>query len=429
MMKKLERTWLVWAASLFVLIILNNESLSQELTKKGRYYIAEVTKNFTARPGGALRIYDIRGNVEVQSWDKNEVLVKEYKKIDARSEREAKEILEKSRSGYSQRGDVIEIGGDYYDRDWMESDYVVTVPKNFNVDIKTRGGDLTVERLTGRVDLITSGGEIRLTDIDGLVEARTSGGDIKVVNSKQRTSVSTSGGDLDLEEIGGPLIAKTSGGDITLRGSRDRAVVHTSGGDILISDAGGAVEAHTSGGDIEIADTKGAAEVHTSGGDIQLRSIGGALQASTSGGDVVGRGIEGGAEISTSGGDIELLDVKGGVYAKTAGGDITVEIRLTDFKMDHRTSLRTAGGEITLYIPEKMPASIRAEIEITDRWEDYNIYSDFPLTSSSESSSGESRRWRSRKFIRGEGDINGGGDFIELYTTDGDIHIKKLLKK
>ncbi len=419
--------WYFFAASLLVLLF-GAESKSQELIKKGRYFVTEVTKNFTVKPGGTLRIFDIRGNVDVITWAKNEVLVKEYKKIDTRSEEEAREILEKSRSGYTQRGDIIEIGGDYYDRDWIESDYEVTVPQNFNVDIRTRGGDLSVGHLTGTVNLGTSGGEIRLNDIDGQVDAKTSGGDIEVVNLKQRTNLSTSGGDLDLENIGGPLVAKTSGGDITLRGSHDRSVIHTSGGDIIIADAGNSVEAHTSGGDIDISDTKGGAEVHTSGGDIQLRNIGGALEASTSGGDIAGRAIQGGADISTSGGEIELLDVKGGVYAKTAGGDITIEITLTDFKVEHRTSLRTAGGEITLYIPEKLPATIRAEIEINERWENYNIYSDFPLTSTSESDGGEGRRSRSRKFIRSEGEINGGGDIIELYTTDGNIYIKKLLR-
>ena len=429
MISKFRKSWLVIAVSMSAILILNSESKSQELIKKGRYFVAEVTKNFTVKRSGTLRIVDIRGNVNVITWAKNEVLVIEYKKIDTRSEKEAREILEKSRSGYTQRGDIIEIGGDYYDRDWMESDYEVTVPQNFNVDIKTRGGDLSVGHLTGTVSMSTSGGEIRLNDIDGLVDAKTSGGDIEVVNSKQRTSLSTSGGDLDLKNIGGALVAKTSGGDISLRGSHARSVIHTSGGDIIIVDAGEGVEAHTSGGDIDVSDTKGPAEVHTSGGDIQLHNIGGALEASTSGGDIIGRTIQGGADISTSGGEIELLDVKGGVYAKTAGGDVTVEITLTDFKVDHRTSLRTAGGEITLYIPEKLPATIRAEIEITDRWEDYNIYSDFPLTSASETGSGESRRFRSRKFIRSEGEINGGGDIVELYTTDGNIHIKKLLRQ
>jgi hypothetical protein len=405
-----------------------SETFSQELIKKGRYFVAEVTRNFTVKSGGSLHIYDIQGNIDVETWDKDEVLVKEYKKIDTFSEKEAKSVLEKTKSSYQQRGDVIEIGGEYYHRDWLESDFVVQVPKKFNVDLQTRGGDVSVSGLTGKAILETSGGELTIENIDGIVDASTSGGDIIATNIKDRATLKTSGGDLELEDIGGMLIAKTSGGDISLKGSRDRVELHTSGGDIQITDAGGEVQAHTSGGDIYINNTKGAVEVHTSGGDLDLQNIGGSLDASTSGGDIDGRTIQGGASVSTSGGTIDLRDVKGGVLAKTSGGDVSVEITLTDFKVPHRVDLRTAGGEITLAIPEKLPATIRAEIEISDRWEDYNIYSDFPLTSKEEAGGERGRRYRGRTFIRSEGEINGGGDLIELFATDGNIYIKKLTK-
>ncbi len=411
---------------------LNASLLAQELKKQGRYYVAEITKTYKVSKGGTLRIYDIQGDVHVSAWDKNEVLINENIRMDVYNEDEAKTVLERSKSSYVQRGDVIEIGGEYHRRDWIKSHFEVNVPKEFNLEIETRGGDLSVSDLIGEVELHTSGGEIKLTDIDGIVDAKTSGGDIVVTNSHKRATLKTSGGELELRNIGGPLSAKTSGGNVTLRGSKDRVELRTSGGDIEITDAGGDVKAHTSGGDIEIGNTQGAVEVHTSGGDIDFKSVGGFLDASTSGGDIEGRTVQGGAEVSTSGGSIDLQDVKGGVQAKTAGGDITVEITLMDFKKDHRVDLRTAGGEITLFIPEKLPATIRAEIEITDRWEDYNIYSDFPITSTEEDSESSerrrSRRSRSRKFIRGEGEINGGGDIIELFTTNGNIHIKKLRK-
>ena len=102
---------------------------------------------------------------------------------------------------------------------------------------------------------------------------------------------------------------------------------------------------------------------------------------------------------------------------------------LTDFSKDHQVELRTAGGELTLILPEKLPATLRAEIEVEDRWRDYNIYSDFPLTTRTEGSGAEKRyRRRRRSYIRSEGEINGGGDLIELYTVNGDIHIKRLRK-
>ncbi len=410
-------------------ICLTNSVFAQELTKRGRYYIAEITKTFKVKEGGELVVYDVRGDVRIRTWDKKEVFVKELKRMDVYSEREAKTVLEKSESSYRQSGNRIEIGGEYYSRDWIKSEFDITVPKVFMVDIQTRGGDVSVSRLNGEVRLKTSGGEIVLEDIDGEVDAHTSGGNIEVINSTKSVQIKTSGGDIELENIGGPLVAKTSGGDITLRNSKNRMDLHTSGGSIEIKDAGGEVKAHTSGGDIDVVNTQGDVEVHTSGGDVDLRNIGGRLEASTSGGDIKGDMINGSVYTSTSGGDIDLKNVKGGVEGKTAGGDISVEITLEDFKKSHGIDLRTAGGELELYIPEKLPATIRAEIEISDRWDDYNIYSDFPLSTEDVRGEGRSRRGRrNRRSIRSEGDINGGGDLIELYTVNGDIHIKKLKK-
>lgn len=418
-----KQPFITMTASIVFMLLFAPLSLSQELTKSGKYYIAEITKSFKVESGGELRIFDVSGDIDITIWDKSEVYITEMTKMDVYTEKEAQTVLERSKSSYRQVDNRVEVGGGYHRRDWVKSEFNIKVPKKFDVDIATRGGDIGVSGLTGLVELSTSGGEIILRDIDGEVDAKTSGGDIEVINSTQRVEIRTSGGDLYLEDIGGPLLAKTSGGDITLTGSEARAELQTSGGDIVLRNIGDEVQAQTSGGDIEIDDARGAVEVHTSGGDIEIDNVGGNLNASTSGGDIEGRSINGGARVSTSGGDIELLDVKGGVDGRTAGGDIVVEITLTDFKKDHRVNLRTAGGRIELTIPPKLPATIRAEVEITDRWEDYNIISDFPLTINEDKE--ERERWRGRKYIRGDGDINGGGDLIELYTTNGDIEIRK----
>lgn len=397
---------------------------AQELKKDGRYYVAEITKTFKVGQGGNIRIYDFRGNVQVSAWNKNEVFIKETKKMDVFTREEAETVLQKSKSSYTQNGNNIEVGGEYYRRDWIKSEFEVMAPASFGVDIQTRGGDIEISSLNGKIELSTSGGEIVLRDVGGDVQAKTSGGDIEVINSKRQVTLKTSGGDLKLENIGGPLIAKTSGGDITLRQSHAEVRVSTSGGNIEIEDVRGNVEANTSGGDISVLDAGGDVEVHTSGGDIDFRGIKGSLNATTSGGDVRGRSVNGSVQTSTAGGDIEITDLKGAIEAKTAGGDVTVEMTLTDFSKPHSVALRTAGGEINLTIPEKLPARIRAEIELTDRWSSYNIYSDFPLTSSVENQSESSRR--RERYVTSEGTINGGGDLIDLYTNNGDIHINKL---
>ncbi|MFQ5675716.1 MAG: DUF4097 domain-containing protein, partial [bacterium] len=293
------RLFMFGALLLVTTCCLNDAAMAQEITKRGRYYVAEITKTFDVEQGGELVVYDIRGDVEVKTWNKDQVYVKEVKRMDVFDEEEARAVLKKSQSSYRKSGNTIEIGGEYYTRDWIKSEFEITVPRVFMVDIETRGGDIAVAEVAGEVKLKTSGGDIDLSDIDGEVDANTSGGNINVTNSTKSVRVKTSGGDLNLENIGGPLIANTSGGDIELVQSKSRVDLHTSGGDIEISDAGGDVKAHTSGGDIDIRNTLGDAEVHTSGGDIDLRNIGGRLDASTSGGDITGKIIDGSVHAST----------------------------------------------------------------------------------------------------------------------------------
>ncbi len=51
-------------------ICLTSSVFAQELTKRGRYYVAEITKTFKVQEGGELIIDDVRGDVRVTTWDK-----------------------------------------------------------------------------------------------------------------------------------------------------------------------------------------------------------------------------------------------------------------------------------------------------------------------------------------------------------------------
>jgi len=413
----------MWCTALAFASILSGILPAQEVKKSGRYFTATLTQNFTVGKGGTLTVQDIRGDVVIESWEKGEVFIREFKRMDVYTKKEAQTIVEKAKSSYRQRGDNIDIHGERYQRDWIESRLEIKVPRVYNVNVHTNGGDIEVGGLTGRVELRTSGGDIELRDIDGTVEAVTSGGDIFVMAVTQAVTIKTSGGEIRLQDVRGDVIGRTSGGDIVVRGTTGSVELKTSGGDIRIRDVAGKVAAHTSGGDIEVMGAEQDIEVSTSGGDIELNRLRGSVEASTSGGDIEANAVSGYARLYTSGGDIEVRRLTNGIQAKTAGGDISVEMTLTDFSRDHGVEMRTAGGQLELAIPNRMPATILAEIKVSSRWQDYNIYSDFPLTSTDDTGRGERSRGR---YLRSEGDINGGGDRIELYTADGDIYIKKL---
>lgn len=415
----MRRTMIIMMALLLMGAAL---SPGQELRREGKYYVAEITRNFTVQPGGLLRITRIRGDVDVQAWAKKQVFIRQTLRFDVYTEGEAKRALDEMQSAFTQVGDIIEVTGES-GREWIQSHFYVNAPGDFRLEVSTSGGDVSVREMKSEITLHTAGGDIDLTAVGGPVRAITSGGDITLRTSSGDVDLKTAGGDVTLENILGTLRASTSGGDITLVGAKKDAEVSTSGGDIDIREISGRLDARTSGGDIIVEQCSGEVTVRTSGGDITVRDTGSNTRASTSGGDIEVYNINGAIVAKTSGGDLELREVRGAIDGATSGGDITATVTLTDFSKPHPITLRSSGGSIELSIPEKMPATVRAEITMEHRgwgaFERYEILSDFPLTMSKDKVAG-------REIIRAEGNLNGGGDVIDLRTSSGNIEIRKL---
>jgi DUF4097 and DUF4098 domain-containing protein YvlB len=416
----------IFTLTLALALLASAAGFAQELRKEGRYYVTEIKRNFTVQATGSLEMSDIQGDIDITVWPKNEVQIIERLRMDVYTEEEARRAVEGTKASYRQSGDRIIVGGMERSRNWIQSDFQISLPATFNVDVNTSGGDISVRQLKGTSRLRTSGGDIMLIETGGNVRATTSGGDVTVRDAEGDIDVKTSGGDLELERIKGMLVGTTSGGDIRLRGASKDVRLRTSGGDVEIFDTDGMVNASTSGGNLRIENVHGRVEVSTSGGDVDLRNIKQEVDASTSGGDVEAVGLLAPARLRTSGGDVRARDVQASINASTSGGDVEVEFTLKDFTKPHAITLKSSGGSVTLAIPEKLPANIFAEIRLGDgRWfsrERYDISSDFPLKIQREEDRREGR------YIRGEGSINGGGDPITLTTSAGNITIRKLVR-
>ncbi len=352
------------------------------------------SKSFTVSKGGSLNVSVRSGDVRINSWNKNEVFVRaegidnedlEYLTMKQSGNRVSVEFRPRGNWGWG-RGPKFDI----------------SIPADFNVDMKTSGGDLeVVGAITGKIEGKTSGGDIRLEDAVGSVEMSTSGGDIRVGNIKGSVELSTSGGDIDLKKVDGDAEVRTSGGDIKVESVGKRLQAKTSGGDIEIGTVGGEVTASTAGGDVKVGKVSGGARLRTSGGDIRLM------------------GASGNVDASTAGGDIDLRDITGSIEAKTAGGDIKAEMRPSG---KGTSELKTAGGDIRLAIPDNAKATIEAVIYLEGRWgsrkDRYEIRSDFKAETHDLKGDGDEIRAR---YV-----LNGGGEKIYLQTTNSNIEIRKL---
>lgn len=272
-----------------------------------------IEKSFAAKSGGNLVLDTDAGDVDVQTWDKDEVSVKvDIEGSDRRSE--------KFDVKFSESADRITILGKASDNAFFKWDvgdldvsYHIIVPKKYSVKANTSGGNMTIRDLEGDVRFETSGGNVSVTSVEGVV------------------TMNSSGGNLDARRIKGTLKGETSGGSVRAENISGDVNVETSGGEIELSSIDGNVHGETSGGGITLklnGENKGV-DVHSSGGDINIYvndSIAANLEASTSGGKVR---CELPITVKGDMSDEELRGkINGGgniIRAETSGGDVRIK--------------------------------------------------------------------------------------------------------
>lgn len=268
-------------------------------------------KVFNVQPGQLLILKTDAGDVIMKAWDKNELMVKIYGDKDA--ERKMEFSFNQDENSVTVIGE--KEGGKLWG--WFSSidlKYEILVPFEFNLDVKTAGGDLSAKNITGEFELKTSGGDIYMKNSAGKLVAGTSGGDIVLADYSGDAELSTSGGDIDVKGENGDVYANTSGGDISIIASNGAIIGKTSGGDIRLSYEGEnkGIELKTSGGDIDVklpSNINADVDIRTSGGEINNQFSNNRMAKITK--STLQGNFNGGGDAlicKTSGGDITILE-------------------------------------------------------------------------------------------------------------------------
>lgn len=286
-----------------------------------------VEKTFTVQPGGILKVETSGGEIRVQTSADAVVKVTAKERIRASTDAEADDILKKLTLEIEQSADGVSAYAKYERQlagfhwgSWppVQVDFIVTVPVNYNVELKTSGGDVTVGNLNGKVFARTSGGDVTLGKISGEIDGGTSGGNVRLEEGAASVKLGTSGGDIRVGRAVGPTDLGTSGGNIEIKSVENTLHAATSGGDVSAGIAGafkGDCKLSTSGGRVRVTVDKVAAFD---------------LDASTSGGDVDATGLTITIERGGSGRSRLAGKVNGGgplLKLRSSGGDVIVQTR------------------------------------------------------------------------------------------------------
>jgi len=227
--------------------------------KSGDKFIM-LEESFNVSEGGKLEINIPASDIRIRTGDSETAKI--VYRVNAPDKEDAQEFFEKLDLSSSQSGDTIRMKGgkrvsfNFTWRKRVSGTAEITIPKRFNVDARTSGGDIDLGDLSGELVLNTSGGDITIGDANGKnASLRTSGGDIDTDNViYDKIKIETSGGDIDLNDVKGDDVeVRTSGGDIAADKVSGNVVdLSSSGGDLEIDNISGKLKARTSGGNIEI---------------------------------------------------------------------------------------------------------------------------------------------------------------------------------
>ena len=225
----------------------------------------DMERSFTVAEGEWVILDVERAHISVNAWDRPEVafsakkaehLTFELRQADGAvtiqgSNESSGENGDVSISGIN-AGGVVTINGRVVTPKTPPAQIVLNVPYRQNLNLRTRGGNISIDRLQGQFHARASGGNIEADDIDGSVEVRTSGGGIRVQHASGTVAATTSGGSIQLGDVSGEINSRTSGGNIRIGEARGTLEARTAGGSIAVGSASGVVRARTSGGSVEV---------------------------------------------------------------------------------------------------------------------------------------------------------------------------------
>ncbi len=272
----------------------------------------KIERSFTVEPGGLLSIDADCGSIITTGSDSGTLSVRVFARGSEQSIRDMKVNFDQAGNNVTVTARTNHHMFGLFHNNNIDLRFEVSVPKKFNLNFRTSGGNVNVADVNGNIDGETSGGDLQLRRLDGVVRLETSGGNIEAEEINGDCTCSTSGGSIRADALHGNLSLETSGGNIEIRDSDGRLSASTSGGDITahMKDNKG-IDLSTSGGNVTVRipkSTPADIKAETSGGDVSCDiPFNGKIKDGRMNGTINGGGNL--IHLGTSGGDILISPV------------------------------------------------------------------------------------------------------------------------
>jgi len=226
-------------------------------------FVDRETRHFTMSGTPDVKLDTFDGAIEVRAWDKPEIEVIIEKRAVSREVAGTIEVrAEQSGNRVTVEAKAPRSTGFHFNES-RSAKLIVSAPATCNLTARSGDGSITIERITGQLELQSGDGSIRGRDLSGGVKVHTGDGSIR------------------LDRITGSLDADTGDGSIVVSGSLTAVRARSGDGGVSIRAAAGSSpsadwEITTGDGSItlELPDAFNAAlDAHTGDGSINVHDL------------------------------------------------------------------------------------------------------------------------------------------------------------
>ena len=187
---------------------------------------------------GKVEIRNISGDVEVKTWDRDEVKIDALKTSRATSKEKAKENATKVKIEVTRENGILMVKTKYPKPSIkglnVSVDFKVMIPSQATINAKSVSGDVTLEKIGGKAT------------------AETTSGDVTVLGARSGANAETVSGDVEVADVQNGVYCKTASGNIDAKNITGNADLACVSGDVTAENIRGAVEADTVSGSVKL---------------------------------------------------------------------------------------------------------------------------------------------------------------------------------
>ena len=207
------------------------------VTVDSQSQIVREEKRFTVSGVADLRLTTFDGSIRVQSWDKPDIVVEIEKRGSTRESVDALQVVSE------QTGSTIELEvkrpreetfrGIGFHRS-ASARLIVSVPRRLNLRARSGDGSITVDGVSGTLDVRTGDGSVTARDVSGDLKLSTGDGSITVDGAEGKLDLNTGDGGVNVAGKLGIVRVHTGDGSVVFRA--ETGTVPTEGWEITTGD-------------------------------------------------------------------------------------------------------------------------------------------------------------------------------------------------